>query len=143
MSSNAEVEFHSASIDFSPDAQNMLRAWLRRAFEGEGQNLVSLNYVFCSDAYLLNINQQFLNHDDFTDVITFDYGGEDGIAGEIYISVDRVKENAETFGVPFRDELHRVMIHGALHLCGYKDSKPEGKREMTEKEDYYLSLRTL
>ena len=79
MASNAEVEFHSASIDFSPDAQDMLRAWLRRAFEGEGQNLVSLNFVFCSDAYLLNINQQFLNHDDFTDVITFDYGGEDGL----------------------------------------------------------------
>ncbi len=136
------VEFHSASIEFSPNHENMLRAWIGDAVNRENLTLVSLSFVFCADDYLLSINKNYLDHVDYTDVITFDYTEDDGIVGEIYISIDRVKENAGIFQQPFENELHRVMIHGVLHLCGYADSAADQKQKMTEKEDYYLSLRT-
>lgn len=102
----------------------------------EGISFTRLNYVFCSDEYLLQINRQFLNHDTYTDIVTFDLSesGED-LSGEIYISVDRVKENAAKFGVSYVNELHRVIFHGALHLCGFGDKKPADKQEMRLQED--------
>ncbi|MGN6568438.1 MAG: rRNA maturation RNase YbeY [Flavipsychrobacter sp.] len=100
---------------------------------------IQLQYVFCDDSYLLAMNQQFLNHDTLTDIITFDMSEQpDEVTGEIYISVDRIKENAEKFGVAYTNELHRVIFHGALHLCGFKDKKAADKEEMRKQEDKCL-----
>lgn len=106
----------------------------------EGIKKVKLNYILCSDEYLLQINQQFLNHDTYTDIITFDLSEtEEDLTGEIYVSVDRVKENAAKFGVEYNNELHRVIFHGALHLCGFGDKKPADKQEMRRQEDICLA----
>ncbi|WP_276132373.1 rRNA maturation RNase YbeY [Polluticoccus soli] len=100
---------------------------------------VQLTYIFCSDEHLLGINQQFLKHNTYTDIITFDLGEyDDEMIGEIYVSVDRVADNAEKFGVSYNDELHRVIFHGALHLCGYKDKTDADRKEMRRKEDLCL-----
>lgn len=100
---------------------------------------IDLTYIFCHDDYLLEINQQFLNHDTLTDIITFDMStDEEGLQGEIYISTDRVKENADKFKVSYEQELHRVIFHGALHLCGFKDKKPADKTRMRQEEDNCL-----
>lgn len=106
----------------------------------EGIKKVNLNYILCSDEYLLGINVQFLNHNTLTDIITFDLSeSEDALTGEIYVSVERVAENAAKFGVSYADELHRVIFHGALHLCGFKDKKPADVQEMRKQEDKCLS----
>lgn len=106
--------------------------------------MASLQYVWCSDEALWEINKRFLNHDNYTDIITFDYteGPGSPMSADLFISTERVRENAVGIGTSFTEELHRVMIHGLLHLCGYGDKTPHEKSEMTEKEDYYLSLRT-
>ncbi len=119
-----------------------VRQWINDTIVAEGFKLQELTYIFCSDAYLLQINQQYLDHDTYTDIITFDnseYEGE--ITGDIFISIPRIQENATTFKVSETDELHRVIIHGALHLLGYTDKSPDDKKKMTEKEDYYLAKR--
>jgi probable rRNA maturation factor len=101
----------------------------------------SIDYIFCSDDYLLGINKTYLGHDDLTDVITFDLSNpKEAIISEVYISVERVKENALLFKTTFVSELHRVMLHGALHLCGFKDKTSKQKKEIREKEDYYLKI---
>ncbi len=106
----------------------------------EGIKKVKLNYICCSDEYLLTINKQFLDHDTFTDIITFDLSETDAeLVGEIYISVDRVRENAAKFGVSYLNELHRVIFHGALHLCGYTDKTAADKQEMRRQEDICLA----
>ena len=106
----------------------------------KGLKKVQLTYIFCSDNYLLGINKEFLNHDTLTDIVTFDMTGEPNtLTGEIYISIERVAENAEKFGVDYINELHRVIFHGALHLCGFKDKKKEDKELMREKEDESLA----
>lgn len=106
----------------------------------EGIKKVKLNYICCSDEYLLHINKQFLNHDTLTDIITFDLSEtETDLTGEIYVSVDRVKENAAKFGVSYLNELHRVIFHGALHLCGYTDKTAADKQEMRKQEDLCLA----
>lgn len=118
-----------------------LKQAIRRLFEREHRDLESLDYIFCSDAYLLTINQQYLKHDTLTDIITFDLseaGG--GIRAEIYISQQRVEENAREFGSGFVQELHRVIFHGALHLCGYKDKTESQKALMRHKEQQCLDL---
>lgn len=100
---------------------------------------MALDYIFCTDEYLLGINQQFLKHDTLTDIITFDLSDSiDELMGEIYISVERVRENAQKFGVNYNDELHRVIFHGALHLCGFKDKKEADRLEMRRMEDKCL-----
>ena len=101
-----------------------------------------LHYIFCTDEYLLKINQRFLKHDYYTDIITFDLSETNKIYGEVYISVDRLKENAAKYNTSSSDELHRLLFHGAIHLCGYKDKTVKEKRVMTEKEDVYLKLYT-
>jgi probable rRNA maturation factor len=111
-------------------------------FTKEGsRSLANLNYIFCSDEYLLQVNRDFLQHDYYTDIITFDLSETpQAVTGEIYISVDRVRENAQTNEVSFTEELHRVIFHGALHLCGYKDKKPAEVKAMRAAEDKYLAL---
>ncbi len=117
-------------------------SWLNTVAVHENKTIQLLNIVLCSDEFLLTLNQKHLNHDYYTDVITFDLSEQSGlIEGEIYISVDRVKENAKLLQQQFIDELHRVMVHGLLHLCGYKDKTPSQQKIMRNKEDEYLSLR--
>ena len=119
-----------------------LRDWFINTAKAEGNSVKELNYIFCSDAYLLEMNQSYLNHDTYTDIITFDNSENDGkVLGDIFISIDRIKENAKNFGVTESEELHRVMIHGLLHLLGYGDKSKTEKTTMTEKENHYLALR--
>lgn len=119
-----------------------IKKWLKETIEKEKNVLKELNYIFCSDEYLHNMNISYLNHDTLTDIITFDNAEFEGeIVGDIFISIERVKENAVKFGVSFEDELHRVMVHGALHLLGYKDKKKADQEKMRERENYYLKRR--
>jgi rRNA maturation RNase YbeY len=134
------IEF-SFQKELDLQKQYNITSWLSVVIENESYNEGDINYVFCSDEYLLEINIKHLNHSTLTDIITFNYNLGKQINTEIYISIDRVKENAESFNNTFTDELHRVIIHGILHLCGYKDKTQEEKSLMREKEDYYLSLR--
>lgn len=137
------------AIFFSYQFQNfrvrnstVLKRWLLRAFKNEKKNLKQLNIIFCSDKFLLDINKKFLKHNYFTDIITFQYHKRnEPVKGEIFISVERVKKNSEKFNTAFRDELHRVLIHGALHLCGRKDKSSKEKSIIRTMEDSYLSLR--
>ena len=119
-----------------------LRDWFIKTAKAERNCIKELNYVFCSDAYLLEMNQLYLKHDTYTDIITFDNSETDmKVLGDIFISIDRIKENAKNFGVTESEELHRVMIHGLLHLLGYSDKSKTEKTTMTEKENHYLALR--
>ncbi len=117
--------------------------WISQSIENESYKEDEINYIFCNDEYLTELNTKYLNHNTLTDIISFDYTLGKLISGDIFISIDRVKENATKFKVSFSDELHRVMIHGILHFCGYNDKTKEEKKVMREKEDYYLSLRVL
>lgn len=138
-----DIQFFSEDIDFTLKEKQKVRQWIGATIRAEGFKRVGeLSFVLCSDAYLLEINKQYLDHDTFTDILTFDSSEDEGvIAGDIFISVERTMENAKKFNVSERDELHRVIIHGILHLCGYYDKKKEDKTLMTEKEDYYLAKR--
>jgi rRNA maturation RNase YbeY len=135
------VSFFSEDIDFKAVNPLKTKKWIKNASISEGYEVSQLNYIFCSDEYLLEINKQYLDHDYFTDIITFDNSEEDNkLEGDIYISVDRVRENAETFHSDFDTELRRVLIHGLLHLAGYEDSDEGLKKAMRAKEDEYLRL---
>jgi rRNA maturation RNase YbeY len=135
------INFTPHEVRLNLKNKNKLKAFLKERFSKEGQGLRSLQYVFCSDEYLLQINQEFLQHDTLTDIVTFELGSEPGMTeGEIYISVDRIKENAAKFNVTAEHELHRVIFHGALHLCGFKDKSKEEAAKMREKENEYLGL---
>lgn len=131
--------FHSEGIDYTLSNPIEIEQWLCQVIEQEGSTLEALTYIFCDDAYLHQINVEHLDHDTYTDVITFQYA-DDAVAGDIFISVERTNENAQTYGVSSVDELHRVMVHGLLHLLGYKDKSPEDKTLMTEKENTYLAV---
>jgi len=118
-----------------------LKSFIQSMFKREKRFAISLNYVFCSDEYLLSINKQFLQHDYYTDIITFDLSSTNQqVEGEIYISIDRVKDNAQQLGTTIKQELHRVIFHGVLHLCGYKDKKPSDEKNMRALEEKYLKL---
>lgn len=139
MPSQSKVCFFFDKKGFDLRNRTRLKRSIEMLFGKEKRTLHSLNYVFCSDERLLEINRQFLHHNYYTDIITFDLSEGVSTQAEIYISVDRVKENARSLGVSFKSELHRVILHGALHLCGYRDkSKPEIE-EMRKMEDYCLS----
>jgi len=116
-----------------------LKKYIVSIFRAEGKKIKFLNYIFCSDEALLDLNRQFLSHDFYTDIITFDLSETDEIGAEIYISVDRVKENARKLGVSIQSELHRVIFHGVLHLCGHHDKKASEISVMREKENFYLN----
>ena len=132
------VHFCTEDITFSLKEKLKHKAWLNEVAKQEGKRILELTYVFCSDDYLLQINQEYLNHDTLTDIVTFD-NSEDPkrIEGDIFISIDRVKENGDALGTK-ETELKRVMVHGLLHLLGYKDKKKEDKATMTKKEDFYI-----
>lgn len=117
-----------------------LSSWISRVIELEGLSMSDITLIFCSDEHLLTVNQNFLEHDFYTDIITFDYCADDLVSGDLFISVDRVIENAQDFNVTFDQELHRVIIHGVLHLCGYKDKSPDEEKEMRQKESDALLL---
>lgn len=115
-----------------------IRELIELIFRKEKQKLGSLHYIFCSDEYLLQMNRDFLKHDYYTDIITFDLSSDEATEGEIYISLDRVKDNALSFSQSYYKELLRVIIHGALHLCGYKDKTSNDVKMMRKIEDHYL-----
>jgi rRNA maturation RNase YbeY len=122
--------------------QAQISSWVSFVLDEEEKELGEINYIFCDDDYLLGINVNTLKHNTLTDIISFDYSLGNVVSGDVYVSYDRVRDNAENLNLPFVDELHRVMIHGILHYCGYKDKSDDDKVLMRSKEDYYLSLRT-
>ena len=119
-----------------------IASWISGAIINEAYKEGDINFIFCEDNYLLKMNVKYLKHNELTDIISFDYTMGKMVSGDIFISIDRIKENALQFNVKVEDELHRVIIHGILHCCGYKDKTKEDKLLMRKKEDYYLSLRT-
>ena len=138
------VHFFYEDVDFHFKAIRNTKSWLREVIKAENKKLGALSYIFCSDAFLADVNLQYLNHTTLTDIITFDTSENVHlIEGEIYISIERVKENALKFKVSLDQELHRVMVHGVLHLLGYSDKTSQQKKIMRKKEDAYLSLRRI
>ncbi|MCD4680152.1 MAG: rRNA maturation RNase YbeY [Bacteroidales bacterium] len=136
------IIFFLKNVNYNIREKNKIRIWLERAIKIENKKLTEINYILCNDTFLLNLNKKFLKHNTLTDVISFDMAETDNsINGEIYISINRVKANASKYKVKIQDELHRVMIHGLLHLVGYNDFTVEEKEIMRKREDYYLSLR--
>lgn len=136
------IQFFEEEISYKLKNKKSVRQWITQAILAEGYKLKELTYIFCPDSYLLQINRQYLDHDTYTDIITFDNSEDKGIiVGDIFISIERIKENAAKFNITETDELHRVIIHGTLHLLGYKDKSPADKKKMTLKEDFYLSKR--
>ena len=132
------IYLHNQDTEYSYTKKRKLKNWIKNTVKEEGFSIGEINIIFTSDDYLLEINQKFLSHDYYTDVITFDYSDNKKISGDIFISIDRVKENAEKYKEKFFDELNRVIIHGILHLLGYKDKTSNEKHLMRKKEDFYL-----
>ncbi|GAC1303424.1 MAG: rRNA maturation RNase YbeY [Mucilaginibacter sp.] len=136
------IQFFEEDISYKLKNKLAVRQWITGTVLAEGNKLKELSFIFCSDEYLLQINRQYLDHDTYTDIITFDNSTPGkGITGDIFISIDRIRENASKFNIAEADELHRVIIHGVLHLLGYKDKTPADKEKMTFKEDFYLNKR--
>lgn len=137
------INFFEEDIAYKLKNKTAVRKWITDTIKEEGYELSELNYIFCSDEYLLQINRQYLDHDTYTDIVTFDNSEKLGfIVSDIFISIERIRENAEKFNVTETQELHRVLIHGALHLLGYKDKSAADKKKMTAKEDFYLAKRS-
>jgi rRNA maturation RNase YbeY len=137
------ISFNTENIKFSLTRRKFFKHWILETIKNEKQNCGEINFIFCDDEFLLNINKEYLNHSTLTDIITFDYSEKtDIISGDIFISIERITENAKKFKVLFETELSRVMIHGILHLIGYKDKSKSDKAQMTKKEDYYLTLQS-
>lgn len=138
---SANINYFSQNINFSIDDENKISEWLHLISKSENFNLSEINYIFCDDKFLYSLNIEYLNHNTFTDVISFDFSERtDQITGDIYISIERISENANKFNKTINNELFRVMAHGLLHLLGYSDKTKSEKLLMTKKEDYYLSL---
>ena len=137
------IEFHVEDCEFTLDNEALVIEWIKQILQQENKILQHISFIFCSDSYLHELNIQYLNHDTLTDIITFYYTSPPDIEGDIFISIDRVRENAKAFAGSFQEELHRVIAHGVLHLCGYGDKSDSEKEIMTEKENealYCLSL---
>jgi probable rRNA maturation factor len=139
-SSINQIGFNLVDVSFIIKNKTVLREWLKRTSKKENKTIGELSFNVCSDAHLLNMNKEHLGHDYYTDIITFDFSLVNTISGDIYISIDRVKENAKLEKKTLSNELSRVMVHGLLHLCGYKDKTAKDATLMRRKEDYYLSL---
>jgi rRNA maturation RNase YbeY len=133
ISFNYETEFELAN-------EEVFSNWISQVILSESKKEGDINYIFCDDEYILEINKQYLNHDYFTDIISFDYSVGNELHGDIFVSVDRVRENASDFNVTFDEELKRVVIHGILHYCGYKDKSEEEERIMRQKEDEKIKM---
>ena len=135
-----KIRFNYLEQSFHLPERTRLKAYILDLFKNEGVPVEEVNYIYCSDEYLLQINQNFLKHNTYTDIVTFQYSAQgEPVHSDIYISVDRVRENAAGFMAPFLVELYRVIFHGALHLCGYKDKTAGDTKLMRAKEDQYLS----
>lgn len=137
------ISYYFEDVDFVLKSKVLTSKWLRLVAESEIRKIGNITIIFCSDNYILDINQKFLQHDYFTDIITFNYNEGDKLSGDLFISVDSVKENSIEFGSEFNDELNRVIVHGLLHLIGYDDHTDEDSKEIRSKENYYLSLRDI
>lgn len=135
------IDFYNADREFPAMDQSQLRSWLTAIAEEHEQSVERITYLFCSDSYMLKANRHYLSHDYFTDILTFPYYNPKGIEADVLISVDRVKDNAQAMRLSFDTELQRVLLHGLLHLLGYRDDTYEDKKEMRLKEDHYLSKR--
>lgn len=135
------VSYFLQDIDFVFKHKRLNNSWLKLVAESEIKKLGNINIIFCSDNYILDVNVKYLGHDYFTDIITFDYCEKDILSGDLFISIDTVRDNAEFYKTEFNDELYRVIVHGLLHLIGYDDHTPEEQKIMREKENYYLELR--
>ena len=134
------IQFFSEAIEFELENETAIVDWIIGSIRTEGKVLKRITYVFCSDEYLYDVNMKYLNHDTYTDIITFPMN-YNPIESDIFISIDRVKDNAKSLNISERDELHRVIIHGVLHLIGFDDKTDEAQELMTKKEDEYLSKR--
>lgn len=139
MAKHFKVSFFFEKKDFSLRKRTALKDFIESIFKKEKRKLGSLNYIFVTDKRLLEINRQFLQHNYYTDIITFEMGTPIFTEGEIYISIDRVRDNARQLGTSFKAELHRVIFHGALHLCGYGDKTSKEETSMRKREDFYLN----
>ena len=137
------ISYYFEDTDFLFRKKTLNNKWLKLVAESEIRRIGDISIIFCSDNYILDVNQQYLQHDYFTDIITFDYCEGDRLSGDLFISVDSVRENAVEYGTEFEDELNRVIVHGILHLIGYDDHRDDDIAEMRSKENYYLSLREL
>ena len=133
------IEFHY-ELDFELPNEDLFSNWVYDMVSSEKASIKQIVYIFCDDRFLLDLNQKYLEHDEYTDIVTFDYSEDGDIAGDIFISVDRVRENALLYNVNFEDELKRVMAHGVLHLVGYKDKSPEEITVMRAKEAEKMKL---
>ena len=138
---NAMISYFNEDTDFVFKGKQLNNRWLKMVAESEIKRLGDISIIFCSDNYILDVNMKYLQHDYFTDIITFDYCEGSRLSGDLFISVDSVKENSVFYGTEFSEELNRVIVHGLLHLIGYDDHSDEEKKTMRAKEDYYLSLR--
>lgn len=135
----SKINFYSEN-SFKLQNPEKYSLWIENVISSEEKKLEEISYIFCNDDYLLNLNEEYLNHDTYTDIITFDYSIGRILQGDIYISTERVKENSEIYNVSFEEELRRVIVHGVLHLCGYKDKTNEESSIMREKEDEKIQL---
>ncbi len=136
----SKINFIAETVDFKLKDKSLYKEWINNTIINENKSLGGeINIVFCNDEYLLAINEEFLKHDTFTDIITFDYTENNIISGDIVISIERVKENSQLFKVDLEEEIKRIVIHGILHLIGYKDKGEKEKLEMTNKENFYIS----
>jgi len=131
--------YFNEDVPFPKIKKRICSNWIKDVIVSEDKSIGDISFIFCSDNYLLDVNRKYLDHDYFTDIITFDYVEGIVISGDIFISLDRVKENSNTFNISYLAELNRILVHGILHLLGYKDKLKEDKKLMTEKEDYYLN----
>ena len=136
----SNISFYSQKIPFKISNPRKTANWLRKICAIELRVVDSVDYIFCSDAYLLELNKAYLKHSTYTDILSFDFSEGENISGEIYISVPRVRENAKSYQQPFDREMRRVLVHGLLHFLGYKDKSPSQKAEMRSKEEACLSL---
>ncbi|GIV34860.1 MAG: endoribonuclease YbeY [Chitinophagales bacterium] len=135
------IYFHTEGIRFRVQRSRKIRTWIKNVIQTEGKVAGNINFIFCADEFLAEMNSRYLHHHTYTDVITFDYSQDSQtVEGDIYISVERVADNAEKRHLPFEEELHRVMIHGVLHLLGYTDKQPATRRRMRKKENECLSM---
>lgn len=135
------IRYFNEDIEFVLKQKLLNNRWLKTVAGSEMRRIGDINIIFCSDNYILDVNMKYLEHDYFTDIITFDYCEKDILSGDLFISIDSVRENASFYGTDFEDELNRVMVHGILHLIGYDDHSENDIAQMRAKENYYLQLR--
>lgn len=134
------INFFNEDVALPGIKKRATTAWIRNVITDRGKKVGDISFIFCSDAYLLDVNKKYLDHDYYTDIITFDYVDGVVVSGDIFISVDRVIDNAKSFRVLFNEELNRIIIHGVLHLLGFKDKSEVDKQRMTEEEDLCLKM---